>query len=210
MRRVPRALGGQRRHEVHVRDAAVAVVDEAHLTVEPVGVAVRRLAVVVRLGLDLQVDVDPRLLGVLLDHLRELWDLLVLLGEQRRVDARMPGLLQQLLGHVDVLRALRDRGVGRREPRSERRVVGDGAVAAEQRRHHSGAVQRVRDGLSDLRIVERRLVVSHRQLAVVGGLERDDLVGGAAQQRGRTRRHELRDHVDVAALQCEDHRLLAS
>ena len=167
-----------------------------------------RLAVVRRLGLDLQVDVDPRLLGVLLDRLSELWDLLVLLGEQRRVDARMPGLLQQLLGHGDVLRALRDGGVGRGEPRSERIVVGHTALTTEQGGNHSGPVQRIRDRLADLRVVERRLVVAHRQLAVVGGLELDDLVSGAVQQLGRTSRDELRDHVDVAALQRQDHRLL--
>ena len=51
-RGVPGPGRGQRRLEVHVRDAAVAVVDEAHRAVEPVRVAERRLAVVERLALD--------------------------------------------------------------------------------------------------------------------------------------------------------------
>ena len=52
---------GERRVQEHVGHATVAVVHQAHRAVQPVRVTERGLAVVVALGLDVQVDVDPAL-----------------------------------------------------------------------------------------------------------------------------------------------------
>src|SRR5215470_7321084 len=64
---IPRALPGlgvdglQRRRQIQVRHGAGAVVDNAHLAVEPVGLPDHAIAVVLRLRLDREVDGDTDL-----------------------------------------------------------------------------------------------------------------------------------------------------
>src|SRR5215471_3724729 len=83
---IPRALPGlgidglQRRRQIQVRHRAGAVVDNAHLAVEPVGLPDHAIAVVLRLRFYREVDVDADLGRGLLDDLRELRDLLDFLG----------------------------------------------------------------------------------------------------------------------------------
>src|SRR5215468_6313444 len=127
---IPGALPGlvvdglQRCRQIQVRYRAGAVVDNAHLAVEPVGLPDHAIAVVLRLRLDGEVDVDADLGRGLLDDLRELRDLLDFLGQQRRRESvRDPGLGEQLLGLRYVLRPLRHGLVGGREARGERAVV---------------------------------------------------------------------------------------
>ena len=207
---VPHALAGERGLEHRVGHAAPTVVDQAHLPVEPVGVAERRLAVIEGLGLDLEGDVDPRLLGAGGERLGQLRDLLELLGEHRGVDPRgVAGRAHQLLGLGHIQGALRDRLVGRGEDRRERAVIAQRAVAAEQRLDHPRAIRRQRHRLPDPGVVERRLVGPHRQLAMQRGRDLDDLVGGVVEQRARPGRRQGADHVDLAALERQDHRRLA-
>src|SRR5215471_5667075 len=120
-----RAVDGlERRLEVNVRHRAGAVVDQAHLSVEPVRLPEHRRAVVLRLRLYLEVDGDPDLGRRLFDDLCEMRDLLDVLGQQRgRKPVRDPGLRQQLLGLRYVLHPLRHALVGGMEGGGERAVV---------------------------------------------------------------------------------------
>src|SRR6185312_16720432 len=118
--------GLQRRLEIHVGHGPGAVVDQAHLAVEPVGLPEDRLAVVLRRRLDREADVDADRGRGLLDDLREVRHLLRRLGQQRRrKTVRNPGLGQQLLGLRDVVCPLRDAVVRGPEVGCERAVVPD-------------------------------------------------------------------------------------
>src|SRR6185437_14364269 len=199
VRGVPGPVRQQRGAEEHVGHAAVAVVDEAHRGVQPVGVAKSRLAVVVGLALDLEVDLDADLGRRLRDHLGQLRDLLVLLGRQLRAEAAaMARGLQELFGLGQILGALRHAGVRGRELRRKRTVVADLAEALEQCLHHPRTIQGQGDGLPDALIGEWGLVAAHRQLAMQRGLELDDVVGAAAEQRLGALDHELDDDADRA------------
>src|SRR6266516_6173680 len=139
---IPCALPGlcidglQRRRQIQVRHRAGAVVDNAHLAIEPVGLPDHAIAVVLRLCFYREVDGDANLGRGLLDDLRELRDLLDLLGQQRRREpVRDPRLGQQLLSLRYVLRPLRHAVVGGREAGSERAVVPYRCLPLEQRRH---------------------------------------------------------------------------
>ncbi len=115
----------------------------------------------------------------------------------------MPGRGQQRLGLGDVLRALRDAGVGGREHRRERTVVAHVREALEEGLHDLRAVQGQCDRLPHPRVGERRHVVAHRQLTVRAGLELDDVVA-AGQQLLAAGDRELADDVDRAADQRAD------
>src|SRR5579862_919624 len=211
---IPRAGAGlgvsrlERRGQEHVRHAAVPVVDQAHRGVEPVRTPELEVAVVLGLLLDVEVDLHPDGLRGLRHDLRQLRDLLDVLGRQRGGEpVGVPGRSQQRLGHGDVLRALRDAGVRGGEDGRERAVVAHIRQALEQRGDDLRAVEREREGLAHPRVGERRLVAAHRQLAVRAGLQLDDVVP-AGQQRLAAGHRELAEDVDRPAGQRENRRRL--
>ena len=119
----------------------------------------------------------------------------------RRVD-------EELLRLVDVLRALRD--VGRRGragvDRRERVVVAEVGAAVEQALHEARPVERVRDRLADLLLVERVLVGPHLQRPVLARGRLGDRDVGVAEERLRPLEGHLREDVDRPALERQDDR----
>src|SRR3974377_1488157 len=93
--------------------APVPVVDQSHRGVEPGRGPELEVAVVHRLIFHTEFDGYPDGRRGLRHDLRERRDLLDILGHQRGAEPRaVPGCRQQRFGLADVLRALRDVGVG--------------------------------------------------------------------------------------------------
>ena len=207
---VPRPRALQRSRQEDVGHAAVAVVDQAHGAVQPVGLAEDGLAVVLRRRLDREPDVDADLGRRRLDDLGELRDLEEVLGEELgREAARVPRRRKQLLGL-----ASGPAPAGRRWCRWRGRPArtgcrcrgrpcpGTGPVTMSGRFSVSATAWRTRgsvNGAWSQRIESSRCALD---LQVEHGHAR------AREQRLAARHRELADDVDRPALQRQDLGLL--
>jgi hypothetical protein len=115
---------------------------------------------------------------------------------------------EELLGLVDVLRALRHVGGRGRAgiDRRERVVVADVGPAVEEPLDEARAVERIRDGLAGLLLVERLLVGPHLERAVLARGRLGDRDVGVAEERLRPLERHLREDVDRPALDREHDR----
>ena len=206
VRRVPGAVGEQRRRQEHVRHAAVAVVDEAHDRVEPVRLAEHGVAVVRAAVLDRELDRDADLLRGVDDDLRVLRDLLRLDRDQLGLEpvrhagvgrgAPWPCRRPAPAAATDVSVCANTGANGESLPRSDLPWKRPSTIAL--------AVDRQGDRLAHAGVVERLLVGPHRQLAVGGRLQRDDLVRRVVEDRLGARDRHLLDDVELVALQRQD------
>ena len=159
MGRIPHTIRFQRRVEVHVRNAAVAVVGDAHVGVQP------RLVVVV--VLQVQLDVDADLLACGHGHLRQQVDIGTVIAVELDFESvRLARIGQQLLGLDEVLLPLRHRLVGRGVRRSHRAIVTKHAESIGHTLQDGVAVEREREGLAKPLVGERALIAAHMQLEV--------------------------------------------
>src|SRR5688572_1051346 len=155
LRRVPDAVRGECGVEIHVGRGAVPVVDDAELC----GARARRLGRLGRAPLgpvegvealagELEREAARRSLS--LDQLRQLRDLLQVAEVQHCRDAvGEAGIGQQLLRHLGVVRALRDRGIEERVQRRDHVVVAHVRPALEQRVDQRLPIDAVAERLAD-------------------------------------------------------------
>ena len=176
VRRVPGAVALQRRGEIDVRHAAMAIVGDAHHRIQPVRFAEHRVAVIGALVEDVEFELDTDLLDPVLDQLRVFGDFQIALGGQRHLEALADaGRFHQLLGLRDVLLALRHARVGRGIDRRERAVVAERRASLHQAGGQLLAVEAERDGTAHARILERIVIAAHVQLLMRRRLQADDV-----------------------------------
>ncbi len=204
VRRVPRAVGQQRRAQDHVGHAAVAVVGDAHRRVQPRRAAEGEVAVVLRGALLKDVDREPDRLRRVLDQHGVVRDLERLLRVHLDRRVRERDVREQLLRLVDVLRALRHGGVGGRIDARKRAVVAHLGLALEQLLDDRRPVERQRDRLANALVGEGLLVVAHVHLAVRGRRDVEDDVARVVEDRPAAGDGDLADDVDLLALEGED------
>ena len=146
----------------------------------------------------LDLDVEPDLGELVLQHLDGLGDLRELRGAADEADLRVDGhavglgLLDELLGLVGVVRPQLQLVVVSDDAGRDQ-LRGGVAEAAEQRLDDAGAVDGVVDGLAHADVVERRLGGLHAQRGGLVVLERDAeiacaVLGSEARRRCRSRR----------------------
>jgi len=121
VRGIEGAAAAQSRLQERVRYPAMRIVLDAHVRIEPVGGSEDRPAVIERLVLDVEREVDPDLAQRVLNYHRVVGDLLEALGGEPCLEAVGDASgRQELAGLSEVLLALRYAGIGRRVNRRER------------------------------------------------------------------------------------------